>query len=154
MYSYGMNVSLYTISGIDYEAVSMPVDLTGNQSTAVISIPILDDILAEGYEIIGGRLEVVSQSLNLSFTSIIKIEIIDDEGKFSLIYHRLTISRTAILLIVTISGFQLKEFVGICLQVAIVALTLFAESAQMEEAYRAASVEKGLLEAGSFAVVG
>ena len=72
------------LSGIDYEAVSMPIDLTGNQSTAVISIPILDDILAEGYEIIGGRLEVVSQSLNLSFTSIIKIEIIDDEGNFLL----------------------------------------------------------------------
>ena len=61
-------------------AVSMPVDLTGNQSKAVISIFIVDDTLAEGYETFGGKLEVMSQSLNLSFVSNITIEIIDNEG--------------------------------------------------------------------------
>ena len=72
---------LYTLaSGADYEGISMSVDLTGNQSTAVISIPILDDTLAEGYETFSGKLQVESQSLNLSFVSIIYIEIIDNEG--------------------------------------------------------------------------
>ena len=59
-----------------------------------------------------------------------------------------------LILVMIISGFQLKEFVGTCLQVANVALMLFVESAQTEEAYQTASVEKGLLETGSFAVVG
>ena len=42
---------------------------------------------------------------------------------------------------------------GTCLQVANAVLTLFAKSAQMEEAYRAASVEKGFVETGSFVLV-
>ena len=58
----------------------MTLDLIGNQTDDII-IPILDDMLAEGYETFGGKLQVESQSLNLSyFESEIRIEIIDNEG--------------------------------------------------------------------------
>lgn len=59
----------------------LQIPITGNQSTAEISIPIIDDNLAEGLETIGGALEVVSHSQNLSFVSMIHIEIVDNEGK-------------------------------------------------------------------------
>ena len=42
----------------------------------------MNDHLAEGLETFGGMLEVVSQEQNLSFASIIHIEIVDDEGKW------------------------------------------------------------------------
>ena len=69
------------MSGEDYEYTSREVSLIGNQSIAVVSIPIINDDLAEGAETFGGVLEVTSQSLNLSSVSTIQIEIIDDEGK-------------------------------------------------------------------------
>ena len=75
-------MSLHTLSGEDYLALSMQISVTGNQSAAVLSIPIVSDHLAEGLEIFGGMLEVVSQEQNLSFVSIIHIEIVDDEGKW------------------------------------------------------------------------
>ena len=68
-------------TGEDYLALSLQIPVTGNQSTAVLSIRIVDDHLAEGLETFGGMLEVVSQEQNLSFVSIIHIEIVDDEGK-------------------------------------------------------------------------
>ena len=121
----------------------MTLDLIGNQTDDII-IPILDDMLAEGYETFGGKLQVESQSLNLSyFESEIRIEIIDDEGIKA---DKLQVFKYCFLN-------QLKEFVGTCLQVANAVLTLFAKSAQMEEAYRAASVEKGFVETGSFVLV-
>ena len=67
-------------TGEDYLELVMQIPIIGNQSTALISIPIVNDNLAEGLETFGGMLEVVSQSQNLSFISIIHIEIIDDEG--------------------------------------------------------------------------
>ena len=116
--------------GADFEAVSMPIDLTGNRSTAVISIPIVNDNLAEGYETFGGKLEVMSQSLNLSyFESEIRIEIVDDEG--SLTYC----DSFLIDYLYTYFVNQVTKFVGICLQEANAVLMLFVESAQMEEAY-------------------
>ena len=68
-------------TGEDYLALSLQIPVTGNQSTAVLSIRIVDDHLAEGLETFGGMLEVVSQEQNLSFVSTIHIEIVDDEGK-------------------------------------------------------------------------
>ena len=68
------------IEGKDYEQISIQLSLVGNQSTAVINIPIINDDLAEGLEIIGGMLQVVSPPSSLSSVSIIHIEIIDDEG--------------------------------------------------------------------------
>ena len=59
----------------------MRIPIIGNQSTTQISIPIVNDNLAEGLEALGGMLQVVSQSQNLSFIAIIHIEIIYDEGK-------------------------------------------------------------------------
>lgn len=47
-----------------------------------MSIPIIDDDLAEGVELFGGMLQVLSPQSNAS--SIITIEIIDDEGKILL----------------------------------------------------------------------
>ena len=67
-------------TGEDYLELALQIPITGNQSTAVISIPIMNDYLAEGLETFGGMLEVMSQSQNLSFVSIIHIEIIDNEG--------------------------------------------------------------------------
>ena len=66
--------------GEDYDDRSMQISIIGNQSTAIVSIPVTDDRLAEGLETFSGKLEVVSQSQNLSSVSIIRIEIIDDEG--------------------------------------------------------------------------
>ena len=68
-------------SGEDYEYTSREVSLVGNQSIAIVNIPIINDDLAEGAETFGGVLEVTSQSLNLSSVSTIQIEIIDNEGK-------------------------------------------------------------------------
>ena len=68
-------------TGEDYLTLSLQIPVTGNQSTAMLSIMIVDDHLAEGLETFGGMLEVVSQEQNLSFVSIIHIEILDDEGK-------------------------------------------------------------------------
>ena len=68
------------IEGKDYEQISTQLSLAGNLSTAVINIPIINDDLAEGLEIIGGMLQVVSPPSSLSSVSIIRIEIIDDEG--------------------------------------------------------------------------
>jgi hypothetical protein len=68
--------------GEDYSALSLQIPVTGNQSTAVLSIPIVNDHLAEGLETFGGMLEVVSQVQNLSFVSIIHVEIVDNEGKY------------------------------------------------------------------------
>ena len=73
-------ILLLLIEGKDYEQISIQLSLAGNQSTAVINIPIINDDLAEGLEIIGGMLQVVSPSSSLSSVSIIHIEIIDDEG--------------------------------------------------------------------------
>ena len=55
------------------------ISIVGNQSKAEISIPIVNDVLAEGLESFDGRLQVVSWS-QPSFESTIHIEIIDDEG--------------------------------------------------------------------------
>lgn len=75
-YIYHLNV------GEDYLGLTLQIPIIGNHSTvATISIPISNDYLAEGLEIFSGMLEVVSQTQNLSFVSIIHIEIIDDEGK-------------------------------------------------------------------------
>ena len=68
------------LKGKDYEQISTQLSLAGNQSIAVINIPIINDDLAEGLEIIGGMLQVVSQPSSLSSVVNINIEIIDDEG--------------------------------------------------------------------------
>ena len=68
------------IEGKDYEQISTQLSLAGNLSTAVINIPIINDDLAEGLEIIDGMLQVISPPSSLSSVSIIHIEIIDDEG--------------------------------------------------------------------------
>lgn len=72
------------MTGEDYEEISLPISFSDNQSTVLISIPILDDMLAEGLETVGGILEVVSQSLNVSSVSRIEIQILDNEGMLSL----------------------------------------------------------------------
>ena len=68
------------IKGEDYEQISVQLPLAGNQSTAVINIPIKNDSLAEGLETIRGMLQVVSPSNYSSSVSNISIEIIDNEG--------------------------------------------------------------------------
>jgi hypothetical protein len=57
------------------------VSFAGNQTNVSISIPIMNDDLAEGSETIGGRLEIISPPNNSS-ASTITIEIIDDEGNY------------------------------------------------------------------------
>ena len=64
--------------GEDYAQISQQISIAGNQTT-VISIQIIDDDLAEGVELFGGMLQVLSPESNASST--ITIEIIDDEGK-------------------------------------------------------------------------
>lgn len=72
----------FLCTGSDYKDISEQISLIGNQSTATISISITNDDLAEGLEMFGGLLEVASQTLNLSSVSTVRIEIIDDEGKY------------------------------------------------------------------------
>jgi hypothetical protein len=60
--------------------LSKVISITGNDTT-VISIPIINDDLAEGLEIFGGRLEIITPP-NSSTASNISIEIIDDEGLY------------------------------------------------------------------------
>lgn len=79
----------------------MQIPITSNQSTAVISIPIVNDNVAEGLETFGGMLEVVSQTQNLSFVSIIHIEIIDNEGKCRI--NHLAVSELATTLLINVS---------------------------------------------------
>ena len=54
--------------------------ISGNDTT-VISVPVINDDVAEGLELFGGRLEIISPTNN-STASIISIEIIDDEGLY------------------------------------------------------------------------
>ena len=68
------------IKGEDYEQTSIQCSLSGNQSTAVINIPIKNDSLAEGLETVQGMLQVVSPSNYSSSVSNIRIDIIDNEG--------------------------------------------------------------------------
>ena len=68
------------IKGEDYEQISIQCSLSGNQSTAVINIPIKNDSLAEGLETMQGMLQVVSPSGYSSSVSNISIDIIDNEG--------------------------------------------------------------------------
>lgn len=71
---------MFFIKGEDYTQISEQILIAGNQ-TAVINIPIINDNLAEGVEVIGGILQVLSPQSNISST--ITIEIIDDEGTYS-----------------------------------------------------------------------
>lgn len=68
------------IEGEDYTHISEQFSISGNQTNVSISIPILNDDLAEGLETIGGRLEIINPPNNSSESTIITIEIIDDEG--------------------------------------------------------------------------
>lgn len=65
--------------GKDYEQISKLLSISGNDTSTIISIPVLNDDLAEGLEIIGGKLEIISPPNN-STPSFISIEIIDNEG--------------------------------------------------------------------------
>ena len=72
--------SYYAIKGKDYEQISRLISISNfSNGTTVISIPIINDDLAEGLEHIGGRLQIISPPTN-SPASTITIEIIDDEG--------------------------------------------------------------------------
>ena len=72
--------SYYAIKGKDYEQISRLISKSSfSNGTTVISIPIINDDLAEGLEHIGGRLEIINPPTN-STASTITIEIIDDEG--------------------------------------------------------------------------
>ena len=68
------------IEGEDYTHTSEQFSIAGNQTNVSISIPIMNDDLAEGLETIGGRLEIINPPNNSSESTIITIEIIDDEG--------------------------------------------------------------------------
>ena len=77
---------MFVYAGEDYEgAVDMPVHFVNGSEFVVITVNIVDDNLTEGVESFTGVLTVTDPAdPALSFNTSISVEILDNDGEFSL----------------------------------------------------------------------